>query len=98
MIWESRMWIICEGKLRDIIASVDPQRGTENGNCNGNTFFHEGPRRTAKNCNGNIFSPRRATKDREELQWQLLLSTEGSGGHGGAMGGGGRGRRLVRER
>ena len=29
------------------------RRATENGNCNGNFFFvHEGPRRTAKNCNG----------------------------------------------
>ena len=43
-------------------------------------FVHEGPRRTAKNCNCNTFCPRRATKDREELQRQHLLSTEGHEG------------------
>ncbi len=29
------------------------------------SFVHEGPRRTAKNCNCNTFCPRRAAKDRE---------------------------------
>ncbi len=61
------------------------------------SFFHEGPRRAAKNCNcntfcpqrtrratenGNFFFPRRATKDREELQRQHLLFTEDTEGHG----------------
>ena len=43
-------------------------------------LVHEGPRRTAKNCNCNTFCPRRATKDREELQLQHLLSTKGHEG------------------
>ena len=33
-------------------------------------FVHGGPRRAAETCNCNIFCPRRATKDHEELQLQ----------------------------
>ena len=65
MIWKSRMWSICEGRLRDILASVDPRRGTENGNCYGNTFC---PRRATKN------------REERQLLRQHLLSTKGREG------------------
>gem|GEM_PF-1663291 len=62
------------GDLQDW-SSVFPLRAGENGN--GNFFFHEGPLRTAKNCNCNFLYPRRATKDHGELQLQLPFFREG---------------------